>query len=122
MSFYCVFCVKLITLKCLALILLRIEWSHFQLCPVREIELEKDLIVMKILKNLLFILVLITGFSLSSFAQKNDDKKPPKGDGPKVSPTEKNPPKNPPPSNDDKGDKPKKPQTGLAGEMSKIIL
>jgi hypothetical protein len=108
-------------LKSLALILLSKRWSHFQLCPVREIELEKDLIVMKMLKNLLFALILITGFSLSSFAQKGDDKKPPKGDGPKVSPTEKNPPKNPPPSND-KGDKPKKPQTELVGEMIKIIL
>ncbi len=77
---------------------------------------------MKMLKNLLFTLILIAGFSLATFAQKGDDKKPPKGDPPKVSPTEKNPPKNPPPSNGGKGDKPKKPQTEIAGEIVSIIL
>ena len=72
---------------------------------------------MKMLKNLLFTLILITGCSIVGFAQKSDDKKPPKEKPPVVSPVDKNKPKDPPPSND----KPKKPQSEMIGNLITYI-
>jgi hypothetical protein len=61
---------------------------------------------MKTLKQLIFGLVMVVGLSLTAFAQKDDQKKPPPKEGrpPKVEPQEKPPPRNP-----RGGDKPKKP-------------
>lgn len=67
------------------------------------------IIVMKILKQILFTLLIVGTFSLGALAQKTDDKKnpPPKDPPPKVVPRPKNDekPKNPPPDKD----KPRKP-------------
>ena len=62
---------------------------------------------MNILKQLLLIFAIVIGFSLTAFAQKDDqDKKPPKEKPPVVNPEDKKPPKGEkPPEND----RPKKP-------------
>lgn len=60
---------------------------------------------MKILKHTLFIFAIVIGFSLTTFAQKGGQDKPPKEKPPVVNPEEKKPPKEKP----SEGDKPKKP-------------
>jgi hypothetical protein len=68
---------------------------------------------MKILKQLLFTFAIVVGFSLTAFAQKdNQEKPPPKEKPPVVNPGEK-PPREKPPENDRGNDKPKKPNAIL---------
>lgn len=63
--------------------------------------------MMKLVKQILFALVLVAGLSVASMAQKGEgDKKPPKGNPPVINPGQKPPPKENPPKG---GDKPKKP-------------
>lgn len=70
---------------------------------------------MKILKELIFAIVLITALSVSATAQKQDDKRPPKPTPPVVRPGgDKKPPKESPPPRDD--GKRKKP------EMAFVVL
>ena len=67
-----------------------------------------------VVKKILFMFVLVVGLSLTSMAQKGDDKKktPPKGNAPVINPGKGN---NPPPRGNPKGgDKPKKPGGGEA--------
>ena len=71
------------------------------------------MIGMKLLKNFIFSMVVVVGLSLSVSAQKNDQKKPPKGNPPVVTPPDKDktrPRENPPRDNGgDKGRGGKKP-------------
>ena len=64
---------------------------------------------MKIVKQLLFTFAIVIGFSLTTFAQKDDQKKPPKNP-PVINPGDKKPPKGEKPPD---GDKPKKPSAIL---------
>ncbi|HQU85692.1 MAG TPA: hypothetical protein PKY59_21330 [Pyrinomonadaceae bacterium] len=79
---------------------------------------------MKVLKNLLFVSVLVFGFSMSASAQKNDqDKDRPPKNPPGLNPGDKGgrPPQRPPENND--GNRPKKPQTAwLKTSEEKYIL
>lgn len=61
---------------------------------------------MKFLRQTMFTLVAVIGLTLAVSAQKDDQKRPPKGPPPQINPGDKKPPKNPP-----KEDKPKKPET-----------
>ncbi len=72
--------------------------------------------MMKMLKNLLFTIILLIGCSFVAFGQKNDDKKnpPPKENQPKIKIVPKGTPTPPPNNNPTQGDKPKKPE----GEIS----
>ena len=65
---------------------------------------------MNILKQILFTFAIVIGFSLTAFAQKDNQEKPPKPPPPVVNPEDKKPPKERP----DDGDKPKKPSAILA--------
>lgn len=67
---------------------------------------EEVIIAMKVLRHILFTLVMVTGLTLAVSAQKQDDPKkpPPKGTPPVINPI----PKPPPDSN-----KPKKPGYSL---------
>lgn len=81
----------------------------FHLSPVRKIEMKRGYLTMNTLRNLLFILMLTVGFSVSVSAQKNDqDKKPPKNP-PVVNPGDKGNPPQRPPDNGNNNDRPKKP-------------
>jgi hypothetical protein len=76
---------------------------------------------MKMLKNLLFAMVLLVGCSLVAFGQSNDDKKnpPPKDNPPTVKIGDKNndKPKDSPKTD---SDKPKKPNRELSGELQVV--
>jgi len=62
---------------------------------------------MKIMKQILFTLVATLGLALSASAQKDDQRRPPKGSPPVIKPGEKPPRDNPPPPRG--GTKPGKP-------------
>lgn len=67
---------------------------------------------MKLLRNLIYVSVLVFGFSMSVSAQKDDQDKsgrPPKNP-PVVNPGDKGKPPQRPPDNND-GNRPKKPET-----------
>jgi hypothetical protein len=74
---------------------------------------------MKLVKQLMFTIVLAAGLSVSAMAQKDDQKKPPPkgGNTPVINPREK-PPKDPP--KDDK--KPKKPGMAFAVKPGQIFV
>jgi hypothetical protein len=61
---------------------------------------------MKTLKQLLFTLMAVVGISLSVSAQKDDQRRPPKGNPPVIRPGEKPPRDNPPPRDENKPKKP----------------
>ncbi len=63
---------------------------------------------MKTLKQLLFTFAIVVGFSLTAFAQKGNQEKPPKPQPPVVNPEPK-----PPREKPNEGDKPKKPSAIL---------
>jgi hypothetical protein len=67
---------------------------------------------MNLLRQILFTLAIVIGFSLTASAQRQpDDKKKPPKDSAEIKPEDKKPPKNNDnPRNNDR-DKPKKPQT-----------
>jgi len=67
---------------------------------------------MNFLRQILFTLFIVIGFSLTASAQRQpDDKKKPPKDSAEIKPEDKKPPKNnDKPRNNDR-DKPKKPQT-----------
>ena len=68
---------------------------------------------MNLLRQILFTLALVIGFSLTASAQRQpeDKKKPPK-DRVEIKPEDKKPPKNNDnPRDNDRGNRPKKPQT-----------
>ena len=64
--------------------------------------------MMKVLKQILICSAMVVGLSVTAIAQKDDKKRPPKGNPPVVTPQPKNPPSQRP---DDK--KPKKPNATL---------
>lgn len=81
---------------------------------------------MKILKQMLFALVFVIGFSVAASAQgRGDQKRPPKGEAPRIEVPDKKPPKDRP-KNDGRGrdNRGKKPGTAevLLGTVITIDL
>jgi len=62
---------------------------------------------MKVLKQLLFMALVVVAFSLTAMAQQDDNQNRPKKDPPVIVPPVKDPPKDRP--KDDNGNRPKKP-------------
>ncbi len=65
---------------------------------------------MKKFKKIIFVVAMVVGLTFSVSAQKDDQKRPPKGDPPKIEPRPKD---RPPRGNPPKEDKPKKPERGF---------
>ena len=71
--------------------------------------------MMKTLKKILFMTLVVVGFSMTAMAQKDDDKNRPKKDPPVIVAPDKDRPKPDKPRDDDKnnGNRPKKPQDAI---------
>jgi hypothetical protein len=71
--------------------------------------------VMKTLKKILFMTLVVAGFSMTAMAQKDDDKNRPKKDPPVIVAPDKDRPKPDKPRDDNKdnGNRPKKPQDAI---------
>jgi hypothetical protein len=72
--------------------------------PCASLKRKEVMIGMKLLKNIIFSVVVMVSLSLSVSSQHNDQKKPPKGNPPVVTPPDKTRPRENPPR-DNGGDK-----------------
>jgi len=69
--------------------------------------------VIKILREILFMTLLVAGFSLTAMAQRGDNQNRPKKDPPTIPAPDKKPPDKPKPdnNNNNNNNRPKKPQS-----------
>ena len=58
---------------------------------------------MKYIKHLVFTFVVLLGFTITASAQRNDQRRPPKGNPPVVTPADKDRPRDNPPKNNGGG-------------------
>jgi hypothetical protein len=81
---------------------------------------------MKILKQLIFMSLVMIGLSMTAMAQRQDDKKnpPPKQDPPKIVVPDKDRPPDKPKDDNNNSNRPKKPQDAIfvSGNQIKISL
>jgi hypothetical protein len=77
---------------------------------------------MKALKQILFMTLIVIGFSMTAMAQKDDNQNRPKKDPPVIVAPDKDKPKDRPKDDDKDRDRPKKPQVSILENRSKNEL
>jgi hypothetical protein len=92
----------------------RLQLQKRHLSPKMPPKLKErgNLSVMKTLKQILFMALVVAGFSITAMAQRDNNNRPPK-DPPTIPAPDKNPPKDPPKNDNNNNDRPKKPQVAV---------